>query len=56
MCSRMSGLEGFLKEVGLWVRLGGAGGPGWPFQVGARQGQRSRVEGGSRFGPEELVG
>ena len=27
-CSRMSGLEGFLKEGGLWVRLGGAGGPG----------------------------
>lgn len=56
MCSRMSGLEGFLKEVALWARLGGAGGAEWPFQVGARQGQRSRVERGSRFGPEELVG
>ena len=56
MCSRMSGLEGFLKEVALWARLGGAGGAEWPFQVGARQGQRSRVEGGSHFGPEELVG
>ena len=56
MCSRMSGLAGFLKEVALWARLGGAGGAEWPFQVGARQGQRSRVEGGSHFGPEELVG